>query len=85
MPFTCCNLSEGALRMLADRSLPPGALIEATLRLPGPQGAILITGRVVQANPTGSGQYGIGSRIAYTGAQGRKRLVDSVRQLTACE
>jgi diguanylate cyclase (GGDEF)-like protein len=85
MPFTCINLSEGGLRMLADRSLPPGALIEATLRLPGPQGAILITGRVVQVNPTGSGQYVIGSRIVNTDAQGRQRLVDYVRQLTACE
>ncbi len=71
--------------MLTDRMLSTGALIEATLRLPEPQGPILITSRVVQVNPTESGQYVIGSRILTADVNGRQRIADFVSQQTAHE
>ncbi len=83
MPLTCVELSMGGLRFLTDRRPPPGALIEVTLKLPGPHGTISVTGRVVQASSTDSGRFAIGSRILSMDATDQQRLTSYVNQLTA--
>jgi hypothetical protein len=83
MPLTCVDLSMGGLRFLTDRRPPTGALIQVTLKLPGPHGAVSVTGRVVQASPTESGRFAVGSRILSMDAEGQHRLTSYVDQLIA--
>jgi hypothetical protein len=73
----------GGLRFLSDRKPPTGALIEVTLKLPEPNAAVSVAARVVQASPTDSGLFLVGSRMLSMEAKDQHRLTSYVNQLIA--
>jgi diguanylate cyclase (GGDEF)-like protein len=86
VPLTCVNLSEGGLSLLADRSVEPGATSEVTLDLlPGSDGSISLTCRVVKTTRQDSGRYLIGFRILSMDVKDHRRLTSYLDGLKATE
>ena len=83
VPLTCVNLSEGGLCFLADRSIEAGATSEVTLELPGSDGGVSLTCRVVEAIRTDSGRYLVGSRILNMDPKDHQRLTHYLNDLKA--
>ena len=82
-PLTCFNLSKGGLCFLTPHRPRPGALIEVSLDLPLPHGAVSLIGRVVQVSESGSGGCLVGCRILDIDPEDRRRLDAHLRQVAS--